>query len=54
MIGFFRAILKTVIGVGRIEDITVTPLNIVLFAFGVLTVFLGAITALLLLASLFI
>jgi len=54
MIGFFRAVLKTVIGVGRIEDITVTPFNIVLFAFGVLTVFLGTITALLLLASLFI
>ena len=54
VMSFFKAVLKTVIGVGRIEDITVTPLNIVLFAFGVLTVFLGAITALLLLASLFI
>ncbi|MDA9938628.1 hypothetical protein N9C48_00790 [bacterium] len=54
MIGFFRAVLKTVIGVGRIEDVAITPFNIILFALGVLSVFLGTITALLLLVSLFI
>ena len=51
---FFKDILKTVIGVGSIEDVKVTPLTIIVFAAGVMLVFLGTIASLLLLASIII
>ena len=54
VMSFFKAVLKTVIGVGSIEDVKVTPLTIIVFAAGVMLVFLGTIASLLLLASIII